>query len=730
MGRGEGDRPSPVGQARVTRLRGFAVLPRPVNSPQSPPPRRGLVFYPSRRCGTIAASYGERRSGYDGVGPDYRAGRTLAKAGRLRRGCRRPQGGPRGDARRSLGVELALVAATLADQALSPIVIVCPRADDADDFADDFQFFSPLVPERFPARGSAPGDRVIYDEIFGDRVRLLKLLGSSRPPGLVLASIQSLIQPVPEPALLESQTRTLEVGEEIEIQALARWLVENGFHNTTAVELPGEFSLRGGIVDIFAPDWYDPVRVGVLRRRDRIDPPVRGCQPAQPGDAGRDRRDGAGAHGRRPRTLGRLPAAGKLVPAGRAGGAAKKRAGTISSGSSSRRTFHSVPSVLERGATASLRSRLRHRGRLAGNDLPAEDRVGRAVQRRHRQGPRRAGRGRRGPGGVRRLPDRGRSPAAGRHLRPARGWPATASCTFPSARCKAAFGWCPSGSCCSAAASCSTATDLRRPARRRLGRVIDSFLELREGDLVVHLAHGIGRYRGLKLLEKDGQVEEHLELEFHGEHEALRARPRRSSWCRSTSAGRRAGRRWPSSAAGSGTGRSRRVEEAVTDLAADMLELQAARASRPGISFPADTEWQQEFDASFPYQRNARPVDRPSTRSSATCSQPRPMDRLLCGDVGYGKTEVAMRAAFKAVDAGYQVAVLVPTTVLAEQHLRTFHRAHGRVSLRDRRPRRVSPRGGQQTEIIQPAWPTARSTSSSARTGWRSPTCSSTTWAW
>ena len=128
-----------------------------------------------------------------------------------------------------------------------------------------------------------------------------------------------------------------------------------------------------------------------------------------------------------------------------------------------------------------------------------------------------------------------------------------------------------------------------------------------------------------------------------------------------------------------------KVQAAVSDMAADMLELQASRASRPGISFHVDTEWQHEFDASFPYQET---TDQLTTIDAIKhdMSQPRPMDRLLCGDVGYGKTEVAMRAAFKAVDAGYQVAVLVPTTVLAEQHSADVHRPHGRISLRDRRP--------------------------------------------
>ena len=124
----------------------------------------------------------------------------------------------------------------------------------------------------------------------------------------------------------------------------------------------------------------------------------------------------------------------------------------------------------------------------------------------------------------------------------------------------------------------------------------------------------------------------------------------------------------------------KRVEQSVTDLAAEMLELQAARSSRPGIAFPDDTEWQREFDASFLY--NETPDQLITIESiKQDMLQPRPMDRLLCGDVGYGKTEVAMRAAFKAVDAGYQVAVLVPTTVLCEQHRRTFRTADGRVSI-------------------------------------------------
>src|SRR5690606_28383262 len=117
--------------------------------------------------------------------------------------------------------------------------------------------------------------------------------------------------------------------------------------------------------------------------------------------------------------------------------------------------------------------------------------------------------------------------------------------------------------------------------------------------------------------------------------------------------------------------KKRRVAEAVQDLASDMLRLHAARESKPGIAYPPDSHYVEEFDAAFPYEE---------TPDQATAIEAvkedmlraRPMDRLICGDVGYGKTEVAMRAAFKAVDAGKQVAILVPTTVLAEQHDRSF----------------------------------------------------------
>ena len=113
------------------------------------------------------------------------------------------------------------------------------------------------------------------------------------------------------------------------------------------------------------------------------------------------------------------------------------------------------------------------------------------------------------------------------------------------------------------------------------------------------------------------------------------------------------------------------MQTAVFDLASEMVELQALRAAQPGIVYPPDTDWQREFEAAFPYEETP---DQLATmvELKRDMQRARPMDRLICGDVGYGKTELAIRAAFKAIDNGRQVAVLVPTTVLAEQHFRTF----------------------------------------------------------
>jgi transcription-repair coupling factor (superfamily II helicase) len=213
----------------------------------------------------------------------------------------------------------------------------------------------------------------------------------------------------------------------------------------------------------------------------------------------------------------------------------------------------------------------------------------------------------------------------------------------------------------------------RAPEKRKnLARTFLSDLrDLKVGDLVVHVDHGIGEFVGLKQLGvagTTGGVQEFLELRYAGDDKLFVPVERLDLVQKYTGGTRPAldrlgGTTWEKA--------KTRVKKAMRDMAEELLKLYAQRRAVPGHSFAPDTHWQEEFEAAFPYELTADQVtavtDIKKDMEAAT-----PMDRLLCGDVGYGKTEVAMRAAFKAVMDGKQVAVLAPTTVLAFQHLKTL----------------------------------------------------------
>ncbi|MDR3181925.1 MAG: transcription-repair coupling factor [Planctomycetaceae bacterium] len=210
----------------------------------------------------------------------------------------------------------------------------------------------------------------------------------------------------------------------------------------------------------------------------------------------------------------------------------------------------------------------------------------------------------------------------------------------------------------------------RRPKKRLLSQVIDSFTDLQPGDLVVHVAHGIARFRGIETLMKGQQEEEHLHLEFAGS-QALYIPISKIGLVQKYIAGSRCRPKLAKIGGQLWQRQKKSVQAAVFDLAEEMLQLQARRELQPGTAFPPDSSWQKEFEAAFPFQEtNDQLLAIEAVKQDMELG--RPMDRLICGDVGFGKTEIAVRAAFKAVDAGYQVAILVPTTILADQHTRTF----------------------------------------------------------
>ena len=206
------------------------------------------------------------------------------------------------------------------------------------------------------------------------------------------------------------------------------------------------------------------------------------------------------------------------------------------------------------------------------------------------------------------------------------------------------------------------------------------FADLEYGDLVVHLQHGIGKFLGLKNLpatadsarsETECLVIEYARADSDIEPPKLYV-PVSEAHLVSKYVG--AGKAHPPLNTLGGTRWRKAVEQtetAVRDVAAELLRIQAARDAQPGHAFPADAPWQREFESAFIYEETADQV----TAIAATktdMERAKPMDRLICGDVGFGKTEVAIRAAFKAVMGGKQVAVLVPTTVLAQQHFNNF----------------------------------------------------------
>jgi len=215
------------------------------------------------------------------------------------------------------------------------------------------------------------------------------------------------------------------------------------------------------------------------------------------------------------------------------------------------------------------------------------------------------------------------------------------------------------------------------PKRRKLKEIelgekrpLESFIDIQLNDYVVHVDHGVGRFRGFEKIDFKGEEKDHIVIEYADKDKlyvpieemnliqkyvAFEKRPPKLH--------RLGSKAWQNA--------KEKVKRGIYSMAFELLELSAVRLKLRGFKFSEDTEWQSEFKKRFPFKETPD-----QTRSwqevKKDMESPKPMDRLLCGDVGYGKTEVALRAAFKAVMDNKQVAILVPTTLLAEQHLITF----------------------------------------------------------
>jgi transcription-repair coupling factor (superfamily II helicase) len=607
------------------------------------------------------------------------------------------------------GSSAALSVAALARDGATTALVVIAHPGDLDAWSSDIASLAGARPVVLPAIEGLPGESQRFETAIGERLRLLQRL-SHDPPPIVLTTIQALLQPVPERAALAARTRTLRTGDTLDLDEFGHWLIEHGYRRLDAVESPGEFARRGGIVDVFSPDADAPYRLelfgdeieslrqfapetqrslremqsaGVLALHEkphshqstlplnRIDrghltehlPPKTWMFLIEPADV---QLQGQAFRARAADPVGLFSLAATMQHLLRFPSVTISALPTATVET----TWHMRVESVERfsGNVAKLRDELdaiataetvliachndaevKRLGEvLAHGRLAESDRLKLVTGYVH------AGYRLVEPGivvlGSHELFHRAEEPGEAGHLR-----------------------------------------GLTPPPRRKIeSRAIDSFLELESGDLVVHVSHGIARFRGMVMLEDRGQesgvrsqgsgtnsdsnllspLEEHLLLEFRG-GVMVYVPASKIDLVQKYVGGSKTE---PELSKFGGTGWARKKEkvaEAVHDLAADMLQMQALRAAQPGIALPPDTDWQGEFEASFPYQET--PDQIASLREiKADMHKARPMDRLLCGDVGYGKTELAVRAAFKAIDNGRQVAVLVPTTVLAEQHFRTF----------------------------------------------------------
>ncbi len=207
---------------------------------------------------------------------------------------------------------------------------------------------------------------------------------------------------------------------------------------------------------------------------------------------------------------------------------------------------------------------------------------------------------------------------------------------------------------------------IAKTSHRVKSKAIDTFVDLNPGDYIVHVSYGIGIFKGIDRVRAIGNERDYIKLEYADEEfvfvpiEQVNLIQRYiGNDGNNPKIDRIGSKSWEN--------RKNKVKQAVEDLAKKLIDLYSRRKASKGFPFPKDTEWQLTFEAAFPYEDTPDQIT-VTEEIKADMEKPVPMDRLVCGDVGYGKTEIAMRAAFKAVMGGKQVAFLAPTTILAEQH--------------------------------------------------------------
>jgi transcription-repair coupling factor (superfamily II helicase) len=576
----------------------------------------------------------------------------------------------------------ALVIAALIQERLGrPMLILTAHLDEADDAVDQLEFFRPgTVVRLFPAFEVLPGESNVSPELSTQRLTLLSSLASGDVPNFIVAPVQAVMQPCPNKDLLARQLIRVSTGVQLDREQLIDWLAQQGYTRLEAVENPGDFAVRGDILDIWPASSEKPARISFFDQQIEH------------------------LHGFDPETLGPTQDLQSLCLTAMEKSAAWPREQSVS-----------LPSMLPENTMVWLiePAEIQEQGKSYYDRLPdargiyPPDAVYRQVQKFawaeiHQFAPDT-------PQTIH-LPCRSveqfdtQPDAALAELAAlAAEHQVAVVCQNSSERTRltdlihvkhpevmnkiampvgdlaAGFRWnlAPDDADVESWLILIGHHELfhRYHQKRRLrsvqgARPIDHFLDLVEGDYVVHVQHGIAKYTGITTLNRDGRAVEYLTLIFA--RDATLHVPITQIHLVQKYVGSAQSRPLLSVLGGSGWSRQKeKVSEAVEKMAVEMLEVQAAREQFPGIAYPADTVWMREFENSFPFQATEDQL-RCIAEIKEDLEKPRPMDRLLCGDVGYGKTELAIRSAFKVCEQGKQVAVLAPTTVLVEQHEQTF----------------------------------------------------------
>ncbi len=579
-----------------------------------------------------------------------------------------------------------LVAVQLAHARTAPLLIAAPGRSEADAIYEDLCTF---LPEElclsFPAWEVLPTDVMEpADDIVAERMHVLMRLSEALEQGVpvaCVAPVQALLQRVARRTRLSEQSLTLRIGDEYELDALLLKLIELGYERDLMVEHRGQMSLRGGIFDIFPIASELPVRIEFfgdeIESMRRFEPEtqrsVGRCDSVQILPRSEKRMLQQGADGAGLDTLLDYLPHSALVALDEPARIAEE-ADNLSGICADARFF--VPwAELETALRGFPQLALAQVALGAAGDGPRVTAPMRSITGWERdreafwkQLERWDADGYRvqivcaNTGERRRLhellEERGYRIGQDRfdlsiELGRLRGGFASPADRLTVLSEREMFG----------------RHYVRRQRRRfEAGATITSFDDLKSGDYIVHSRHGIGRYLGLRRFE--GKAGDFLALQYSGGDRLYlpvthidEVQKYVASEGATPRVDKLGGSTWARTKA--------RVKKAVRDMTEELLKLYASRESREGHAFSKDTHWQEEFEDAFEYEETPDQA-RAILEVKRDMEDRKPMERLLCGDVGFGKTEVAIRAAFKAVMDGKQVAVLVPTTVLAEQHYLTF----------------------------------------------------------